>query len=348
MEPPNGCRLSRSPGKLVDELGTRCSRSRHVLYLVPHSLAVRAGAPGIALSSGESAPTEVERKLMESVSGRVRLWTETSPYYNESSGPGKIRQSRGTESVLNALILMTADPGHGSLNDLTREALRHMWPLQEKTGEQKGAWPWLDFGNEPFEARDSTFYGAALAAVAVSETPPAYRANPERQDNLRLLADYIRREFSRSPVVHQAVALWAYTRWRDLLSPIQVQSIVDKILREENPDGGWGLASTGWTWKSTTLRSALDLWIRSNDTPLAGKSDGYATGLIVFTLQQLGNDHAYAASKRGRTWLLANQNRAEGFWPGYSMVNRRDPSNGTGRFMNDAATAYAVLALTPP
>jgi hypothetical protein len=42
-----------------------------------------------------------------------------------------------------------------------------MWALQEWTGDQKGAWPWLDFGNEPFEASDSQYYGSFLAAVAI-------------------------------------------------------------------------------------------------------------------------------------------------------------------------------------
>jgi hypothetical protein len=79
---------------------------------------------------------------------------------------------------------------------------------------------------------------------------------------------------------------------------------------------------------------------------MAGKSDGYATGLIVFVLGQAGVPRGDAHLQRGRSWLLRNQNQSEGLWPGYSLVNRRDPSYGTGRFMNDAATAYAVLALT--
>jgi hypothetical protein len=91
------------------------------------------------------------------------------------------------------------------------------------------------------------------------------------------------------------------------------------------------------------MHSLINLWIRSNDTPLAGKSDGYATGLIVFVLGQVGVRYWDAHLQRGRSWLVRNQSPSEGLWPGYSLVNRRDPSSGTARFMNHAATACAVL-----
>ena len=123
------------------------------------------------------------------------------------------------------------------------------------------------------------------------------------------------------------------------------KSIIDNVLGNQQSDGGWGLSSLGWTWRGTNLRSLVNLWIRSNDMPLAGKSDGYATGLIVYVLGQAGFPQEDPHLLRGRSWLVRNQNQTEGFWPGYSLVNRRDTSSGTGRFMNDAATAYAVLAL---
>ena len=47
-------------------------------------------------------------------------------------------------------------------------------------------------------------------------------------------------------------------------------------------------------------------------------------------------------------WLAGNQNKSEGFWQSYSLnkniEHHMTPS--TALFMNDAATAYAVLALT--
>jgi squalene-hopene/tetraprenyl-beta-curcumene cyclase len=309
---------------------------------VPYALA----RPALRSALGEDQPSANERKLLENVTTRVRLWNQVTPFYNESSGPNKALQSRGTESVLNALILAAADARSGKPGENTRAAFGHMWALQQKTGDQKGAWPWLDFGNEPFEAGDSAFYGASLAAVAVGTAPENYRATADIQDNLKLLRDYVGRECARQPVIHQVVALWASTKWPGFLPPAQQKSIIDSVLSKQESDGGWGLSSLGWTWKGSTLRSLVNLWTRSNDSPLLGKSDGYATGLVVFVLGQVGVPIEDPHLQRGRFWLVRNQDRTEGLWPGYSLVNRRDPSSGTGRFMNDAATAYAVLALT--
>jgi squalene-hopene/tetraprenyl-beta-curcumene cyclase len=319
--------------------GTFCISCHTAL---PYALA----RPALRAALGEEAPSQNERRLLESVNKRVRLWNEVKPFYTESSGARKTLQSRGTESILNALILASADARNGKLSDDTRAAFDYMWALQGKTGDQKGAWPWLDFGNEPFEATDSQYYGASLAAVAVGTAPENYRATPEIQNNLKLLGDYVRRESSHQALIHQVVSLWAATKWPGLLAPAQQRSIIDDVLGRQQSDGGWGLSSLGWTWRGLSLHSLVNLWIRSNDTPLAGKSDGYATGLIVFVLGQAGVPHDDAHLQRGRSWLVRNQNQSEGLWPGYSLVNRRDPSSGTGRFMNDAATAYAVLALT--
>ncbi len=306
---------------------------------VPYALA----RPALRATLGEKVPSDNERRLQENVIKRVRLWKEIEPFY---AGPDKTLQSRGTESVLNALILASADARNGKLSDDARAAFNHMWALQEKNGDQKGAWPWLDFGNEPFEANDSPYYGAALAAVAVGTAPDNYRSTPEVQGNLKLLRDYIRRESERQSLMYQVVSLWASTKWPGLLAPSQQKSIIDNVLGKQQSGGGWGLSSMGWTWRGATLRSLVNLWVRSDDIPLAGKSDGYATGLVVFVLGQAGLPVADVHLQRGRSWLTGNQNQTDGGWRGYSLVNRRDHSSGTGLFMSDAATAYAVLALT--
>lgn len=306
---------------------------------VPYALA----RPALRAVLGEKALSANERRLQENVIRRVRLWKEVEPFY---SGADKAVQSRGTESVLNALLLADADSLRGKLSDDARIAFNNMWALQEKNGDQKGAWRWLDFGNEPFEANDSLYYGAALAAVAAGTAPDNYRASPEIQNNLKLLADYLRRECESQSLMNQVVALWASTKWPGLLAPSEKKSIIDDVLGKQRSSGGWGLSSMGWIWKGATLRSLVNFWIRSDDTPFAGKSDGYATGLVVFVLGQAGVPLADSHLRHGREWLMSNQNRAEGGWPGYSLVNRRDTSSGTGHFMSDAATAYAVLALT--
>src|ERR1700681_4583901 len=61
-------------------------------------------------SLGDVAPSSNERRLLDNVTKRVRLWEEAGPYYGDRDGGAdgateKATESRGTEAVLNALIL---------------------------------------------------------------------------------------------------------------------------------------------------------------------------------------------------------------------------------------------------
>jgi len=85
--------------------------------------------------------------------------------------------------------------------------------------------------------------------------------------------------------------------------------------------------------------------INAGRTLFGAKSDGYATGLVAFVLQ-METPRDRIELQRARAWLTRNQNQVDGSWPAYSLNKRRDLSSDVGRFMSDAATAYAVLALT--
>ncbi|PYR67822.1 MAG: hypothetical protein DMF88_11520 [Acidobacteria bacterium] len=100
------------------------------------------------------------------------------------------------------------------------------------------------------------------------------------------------------------------------------------------------------TWKGSTLRGYARSWIRADRSLVEMKSDGYATGLVTLTLQQAGLTRDNVQVARGLLWLERNQNTSEGFWPADSLNVQRPPTSNIGRFMSDAATAYAVLALT--
>jgi squalene-hopene/tetraprenyl-beta-curcumene cyclase len=309
----------------------------HGTFCVSCHTAVPYGISRLTLRSalGEKGPSAPEQKLLANVTKRVRIWGEAEPFYKDNpGGPTKSSESRGTESVLNALILSAYDAPTGKLTDDTRTAFNNMWALQITSGEKRGAWIWLDFHNRPWEADDSQFYGAALAAVAVGATPAEYRANPDVKEKLELLKTYLKTNYDGQSPVNRLAVLWASSRITGILTEPQKKSLIEELASKQQPDGGWSLSALAGIWK------------RRDKTELETKSDGYATGQIAYILQQAGVSRDQKPVKQGLAWLAANQSKTDGLWEAYSLNKERDLSSDIGLFMSDAATAYAVMALT--
>jgi squalene-hopene/tetraprenyl-beta-curcumene cyclase len=150
---------------------------------------------------------------------------------------------------------------------------------------------------------------------------------------VKALHDYLRNANEKQPLLSRAMLLWASSTAPALLAREPQQAIVDALLRAQQDDGGWSTASLG-SWK------------RADGTPLDTRSDGYATGLVTFVLESVADARIQPQVKRGLAWLVSHQDPATGVWFAASLNKQRDPASDTGRFMSDAATAYAVLALT--
>jgi squalene-hopene/tetraprenyl-beta-curcumene cyclase len=307
--------------------GTFCISCHTTL---PYALA----RPELREPLGEKHPSAAESKILNNLLTRAHNWREVEPFYpDQTRGIPKTSESRAIESVMNAVVLSRRDARGGRLGDETRTALDVMWSLQMKTGPNNGAWTWLNFNYEPWESPNSPYFGASLAALAVGSAPGGYAASPEIQDRLKALRGYFERQHASVSLLNQLMGLWASGAVGDLLTPEQKKSTVDAAFALQHADGGWSTSSLG-TYQRVDKTA--------NDT----NSDGYATALACLGLEAAGVADPRLA--RGLEWLRSHQDRATGRWTATSLNKQRDPESEPGKFMSDAATAYAVLALTYP
>jgi squalene-hopene/tetraprenyl-beta-curcumene cyclase len=98
--------------------------------------------PTLRGALAEQSPGAIERKLLDNVRKRVRLWKEVEPFYpDQTRGVPKTAESRGTESILNTVILAAYDASSAD----ARLALENMWQQQLTTGEARGPGPGCSF-----------------------------------------------------------------------------------------------------------------------------------------------------------------------------------------------------------
>jgi len=312
----------------------KSARDHETFCISCHTVAPYAlGRAALHSALHEPSASPNERKILDNVIKRVRMWNEVAPFYSDqTSGLPKTSESRGTEAILDALILASNDARSRALSPDTRLALDNMWSLQLKTGDMKGSWAWLQFHNAPWEG-DSQFYGTALAAIAVGTAPSDYKSEPSIQTGIKLMTGWLHTGMDAQTPLDRVVLLWASARIPGLLTEAEQKLIVEQTLAKQQADGGFSTSSLVGSWK------------RRDKTPLDTRSDGYATGLVAFALEQAALPQTQEPLKQALNWLAHNQNPDDGRWAASSLNKQRELESDAGRFMSDAATAYAVLAL---
>lgn len=291
--------------------------------------------PALGAALHETSMPAPEAELLAAVRARVTARDAIAAGGVPGANPPKeplAHQLLATQAILAPFVLANDDRAKGKLSRDTEEAFRRLWDLQSHEGPDKGAWPWASFNLDPWEMPHSAFFGAVLAAAATGLAPGGYQDRPEIRANIAELRAYVRGNEARQPLHHRLLALWASSRLRDLLPDNTRQEILATLWKSQGADGGFSLAAIG-------------PWQARAEVPATSESNGYATALAAFAVEQAGVKPGSADLARALAWLKSHQDPRDGSWPAFSMNKDREPSTMPARFMRDAATAFAVLAL---
>lgn len=284
-----------------------CAMSCHTTY--PYTLARHALTADIATPKAALARQRFE--------GRVAEGTGATPFYG-SNADAKTKESLATEALLNATALSLDDLwSKRPLSAASKAALDLMWTTQNA----EGTWAWLEFNLEPWETRND--FGAAMAVLLLGSIPEN-TSSGQAAGSAKLLG-YLRGRLPTMALHDRATLLWTSGYLKDSIAADQRGAIAAEVASKQLEDGGF--SAGGWG-KGT--RAAQ----------VAGTSDGYATALAALALcREAGHE---GAVQKGLQWLAQHQ-AEDGSWPGQSV---NTTSTRAKTFMTDAATAYAVLALT--
>jgi squalene-hopene/tetraprenyl-beta-curcumene cyclase len=272
--------------------------------------------PALRRALGESQPTIYEKGLLEGIHAQA-----------EAEG-----NRQGAEAVFAALFFALQNVNSKSLSADEKRAFDQLWSLQLRDGKDRGAWKWPNANHDPWSTPDAPFYGASLAALAVGTAPADYRDRPEIRERITALTEYLQREQTGQPLHNRLALLWASSKLPAVLPSPMRQAILDEILRAQQPDGGWTVAFLG-------------PWRPHAEAPPSNGSNSFATGYVAFILQQTGVPRSDKVVTRALDWLRAHQDHESGSWAADSLNSRHDPASMQFRFMQDAATAFASLAL---
>jgi squalene-hopene/tetraprenyl-beta-curcumene cyclase len=233
---------------------------------------------------------------------------------------------QGVETIFTALFLAQENSA------ASKAAFEQLWTLQNKDGRLKGSFPWYNANLDPWETPAAFYYGAALGAIAIGNAPAPYRYQPEVRERIAALMEYLGSGLDERPLHSRLALLWAASALPEVADATKWHSITDEVFAKQAADGAWTIDSLG-------------PWTARPDAP-PSKNMAYATGLATFVLERAGVPFGDKRLVRARDWLKSHQDRATGSWAGVSMNKRFPPDSMEVHFVQDAATAFAVLALT--